>query len=99
MERRNNLRQCVNEPVQVRLEDSPSASVSGRINNISNDGFGLVLSGYFPVGTHLHVECKECRLSGIVVYSLTLRKKSGDIEYLCGIQMDHVAWSSTGNVS
>jgi len=92
MNRRQSFRHSANESVQVRSLDAPCTVSEGRIDDISDDGLQLTLNRYFPVGSVIEVECKDWKLSGIVIYDRKSEKHS-EAESSYGIRTVHLAWN------
>jgi hypothetical protein len=91
MDLRQSSRYSVNEPVRVSSCNAPQAFAVGLIRDISADGVGLTLTGHFPVGSTIELECKECVLRGTVIFCLESTPRDLDTNYSIGIRIDHVA--------
>jgi hypothetical protein len=92
MDLRQALRYSVNEPVRVRSSDVPQAVADGVIRDISDDGVGLTLNGYFPTGSTVELECKKCLLRGTVIFCLESTPRGLDASFNIGIRIEHVVW-------
>ena len=78
----------------MRLIGARRGAVSGRIDNISDEGLGLTLNGYFPNGSGIKVKCKDWVLRGTIMHSSGSLRHGGAAGYSCGIRMEHLAWDA-----
>jgi hypothetical protein len=98
MDLRQASRYSVNEPVRVRSSDDPQSVADGVIRDISDDGVGLTLNGYFPAGSVVKLECKKCLLRGKVIFCLASTPSGLDASFDIGIRIEHVEWGPAEQV-
>jgi hypothetical protein len=90
---RQTSRYSVNEPVRVWSSGDPKSVANGVIRDISDDGVGLTLQGYFPVGSTIELECKKCLVHGTVIFCRETMPGVLDPSFnMIGITIDHVEW-------
>ncbi|SRR5712691_565199 len=92
MDRRQEFRRSVNEPVRVSSLEAPRSAAVGRIRDMSDNGMRLALTGYFPVGSRIELECKDWVLRGTVIYSFPSKTHGVDAYDSLGIRIEHVTW-------
>lgn len=90
---RQTSRYSVNEPVRVWSSGDPKSVAAGVIRDISDDGVGLTLKGYFPAGSTVELECKKCLVHGTVIFCRGTMPGVLDPSFnMIGIRIDHVEW-------